>query len=89
MLVVHCTLRAPQSIPLLNNSSLRKVEVSNLPRSDHTRRVEAKQLDEGIVDTFVSVGLKSGAHTSVSLSASDSSRIARAAHLELLLERRR
>jgi hypothetical protein len=88
MLVVHCTLRAPQSIPLLNDSSLRKVEVSNLPRSDHTRSVEAKQLDEGIVDTFVSVGLKNGAHTSVSISASDSSRIPRAAHLEMLLDER-
>jgi hypothetical protein len=69
MLVVHCTLRAPQSIPLLNNSPLRKVEVSHLPRSDHTRSVEAKQLDKGIVDTFVSVGLKNAAHTSVSISA--------------------
>jgi hypothetical protein len=48
--------------------------------------VEAKQLDEGIADTFVSVGVKNGAHTSVSISASDSARIARAAHLELLLD---
>jgi hypothetical protein len=48
--------------------------------------VEAKQLDEGIVDTFVSVGVKNGAHTSVSISASDSARIRRAAHLELLLD---
>jgi hypothetical protein len=48
--------------------------------------VEAKQLDEGIVDTFVSVGVKNGAHTSVSISASDSARISRAAHLELLLD---
>jgi YVTN family beta-propeller protein len=28
-------------------------------------------LDEGIADTFVSVGVKNGAHTSVSISASD------------------
>jgi hypothetical protein len=28
--------------------------------------MEAKQLDEGIGDTFVSVGVKNGAHTSVS-----------------------
>ncbi len=43
-------------------------------------------MDEGIDDTFVSVGVKSGAHTSVSISASDSARIPRAAHLELLLD---
>jgi hypothetical protein len=60
--------------------------LSHLPRSDHTRSVEAKQLDEGIVDTFVSVGVKNGAHTSVSISASDGTQIHRAAHLELLLD---
>jgi hypothetical protein len=43
-------------------------------------------LDEGIGDTFVSVGVKNGAHTSVSISGSDSARIPRAAHLELLLD---
>jgi hypothetical protein len=86
MLVVHYTLRASRSILFLNNSSLRKVVSSHLPRSDHTRSVEAKQLDEGIVDTFVSVGVKNGAHTSVSISVSDSARIPRAAHLELLLD---
>ena len=32
-------------------------------------------MDEGIGDTFVSVGVKNGAHTSVSISASDSARI--------------
>jgi len=85
MLVAHCTLRALQSIPFLNNSSLRKVVLSHLPRTHHTRSVEAKQLDEGIVDTFVSVGVKNGVHTSVSISASDGGRIPRAAHLELLL----
>jgi hypothetical protein len=84
MLVAHCTLRAFQSIPILHNSLLRKVVLSRLPRNDHTRSVEAKQLDEGIVDTFVSVGVKNGAHTSVSSSASDSARIPRAGHLELL-----
>ena len=41
-------------------------------------------MDEGIGDTFVSVGVKDGAHTSVPISASDSARIPRAAHLELL-----
>src|SRR5882762_607069 len=82
MLVVHCTLRASQSNPFLNSSSLRKVVLSHLPRSHHTRSVEAKQLDEGIGDTFVSVAVKNGAHTSVSISASDSARIPRAAHLE-------
>jgi hypothetical protein len=87
MLVVHCTLRASQSIPFLDNSPLRNVVLSHLPRSDHTRSVEAKQLDEGIVDTFVSVGVKNGARTSVSISASDSARIPRAAHLKLLLSR--
>jgi len=61
MLVVHLTLRASRSILFLNNSSLRKVVLSHLPRSDHTRSVEAKQLDEGVVDTFVSVGVKNGA----------------------------
>jgi hypothetical protein len=86
MLVAHCTLRTSRSILFLNDSSLRKVVLSHLPRSDHTRSVEAKQLDEGIVDTFVSVGVKNGAHTSVSISASDSARIPRAAHLELLLD---
>jgi hypothetical protein len=86
MLVVHCTLRAPQSIPFLNNSSLRKVVLSHWPRSNNTRSVAAKQLDEGIVDTFVSVGVKNGAHPSVSISASDSARIPRAAHLKLLLD---
>jgi hypothetical protein len=30
-----------------------KVVLSHSPRSDHTRSVEAKQLDEGIGDTFV------------------------------------
>jgi hypothetical protein len=43
-------------------------------------------LDEGIGDTFVSLGVKNGTHTSVSISASDSARIPRAAHLELLLD---
>jgi hypothetical protein len=37
------------------NSSLSNVPSSRLPRSDHTRSVEAKQLDEGIVDTLVAV----------------------------------
>ena len=41
-------------------------------------------MDEGIGDTFVSVGVEDGAHTSVPISASDSARIPRAAHLELL-----
>lgn len=59
--------------------------MSHLPRTDHTRSVEAKQLDEGIVGTFASVGVTNGAHTSVSISASDSARILRAVHLELLL----
>jgi hypothetical protein len=79
-------LREPSLIPLLKNSSSRNLRSSRLPPSDHTRRVEARQLDEGIVDTFVSVGVKNGAHTSVSISASDSARIPRAAHLELLLD---
>jgi hypothetical protein len=48
--------------------------------------METKQLDEGIDDTFVSVGVKDSAHTSVSISASDSARTPRAAHLELLLD---
>jgi hypothetical protein len=48
--------------------------------------MEAKQLDEGIGDTFVSLGMKNGVHTSVSINASDSARIPRAAHLELLLD---
>ncbi len=43
-------------------------------------------MDEGIGDTFVSVGVKNGAHTSVPISASDSARIPRAAHLEPLLD---
>ena len=43
-------------------------------------------MDEGIGDTFVSLGVKNGAHTSVSISASDRARIPRAAHLELLLD---
>jgi hypothetical protein len=38
-----------------------------LPRSDYTRSVDTKQLDEGIVDTLVSVGVKNSAHTSVSI----------------------
>src|SRR5260370_13795677 len=86
MLVVHCTLRASQSIPFLNSSSLRKVVLSHLPRSYQTRSVEAKQLDEGIVDPFVSAGVKNGAHTSAFTSASVSARIPRAAHFELLLD---
>ena len=53
MLVVHCALRTSQSIPFLNSSSLRKVVLSHLPRSDHTISVEAKQLDQGIGDTLV------------------------------------
>jgi len=44
--------------------------------------MEAKQLDEGIGDTFVSPGVKNGAHTSVSISTSDSARIPGAAHPE-------
>ena len=43
-------------------------------------------MDEGIGDTFVSVGVKNGKNTSVSISASDSARIRRAAHLELFLD---
>jgi hypothetical protein len=43
-------------------------------------------LDEGIDDTFVSVGVKNGAHTSVPTSVPDSARIPRAAHLELRLD---
>jgi hypothetical protein len=43
-------------------------------------RVTANLLDDGVVDTLVSVGATSSVHTSVSINASDSARIPRAAH---------
>jgi len=45
-------------------------------------------LDEGIGDTFVSVGATSWLQTSVSISASDSARIPGAAHLDRSAPRR-
>jgi len=47
--------------------------------------VEAKQLDEGIVDTFVSVGVKSGAHFRFHQRFGQRPNPSRA-HLELLLD---
>jgi hypothetical protein len=41
--------------------------------------VTANLLDDGVVDTLESVGVRSGIHTSASINASDSAQILRAA----------
>jgi hypothetical protein len=61
------------------------IQSNRLRCSDKTRSAEAKQLDEGVVDTLESVGATSGAHTPVSIKASDSARNPLTQHAAMLL----
>ena len=62
--------------------SIRRIVISDSTGCDTQMpsSVTANLLDDGVVDTLVSVGATSSVHTSVSINASDSARIPRAAH---------
>jgi hypothetical protein len=59
---------------LSENIFVEHTRLNGLPPSDNTRSVEAKQLDDGIGDTFVSVGRTSEVQTLVLNNASESAR---------------
>jgi hypothetical protein len=59
---------------LSENIFVAHTRLNGLPPSDNTRSVEAKQLDDGIGDTFVSVGRTSEVQTLVLNNASESAR---------------